>query len=288
MGARSTEDESMERNPPCPRCGGHASRNGLLKELKAECQKYVCTECGRSFSTFTNTLFFEDKTPPRVVAAGVELNVQCGLSLRETSRVVRNLLGVVVAYTTVRDWARQYGNLGELPVEKTVFTNVWHVDEMFVKRVERLPSGKHKFDYVWIVSDSKQQFIAAHVSKKRDAEAAKTVLEKAKATAGFSPRVLVSDGYDVYPKATHCVFGRKTLHVVAHFQADQFLWQGEAWSLSNNPAESLNSRIRNRLRRLRGIKTLEFAQRWLDSLQTIWNNRLTQSLALALLNSINA
>lgn len=159
---------------------------------------------------------------------------------------------------------------------------------MFVKRKERLPSGKHKFDYVWIVSDSKQQFIAAHVSKQRNAEAAKTVLAKAKATAGFSPRIIVSDGHDAYPVATRCIFGRDTLHVIAHFQADQFLWQGEAWSLTNNSAESLNSRLRNRLRRLRGIKTLAFANKWLDRLQTIWNGRFAQSLARALLNTINA
>lgn len=279
----------MERNPPCPRCGGHASRNGSLKELKAACQKYFCTSCERSFSTFTNTLFWEDKKPPRVVAAAVELNVQCGLSLRETSRVVENFFSIVTSYTAIRDWSRQFGSLpGGLPLEKPEFTNVWHVDEMFVKRVQRLPDGKRKcFEYVWIVSDSKQQFIAAHVSKKRDAQAAKTVLEKAKQIAGFKPRIIVSDGYDAYPVATRCVFGRETLHVIAHFQADQFLWQGEAWSLSNNPAESLNSRLRNRLKRLRGIKSLAFAQRWLDSLQAIWNNRLAQSLARALLNTIN-
>lgn len=278
----------MERNPPCPRCGGHASRNGSLKELKAKAFKYFCTVCERSFSTFTGTLFFEDKKPPRVVAAAVELNVQFGLSLRETSRVVENFFSVVASYTTVRTWSKQFGEL-RLEIDAPEFTDVWHIDEMFVKRVERLPEGKRtRFEYVWVVSDSKQQFIAAHVSKRRNAEAAKIVLARAKQAAGFAPRVLVSDGHDAYPIATRCVFGRNTLHVIAHFQADQFLWQGEAWSLSNNPAESLNSRLRNRLKRLRGIKSLRFINRWLDSLQTIWNNRFKESLARALLNTTNA
>lgn len=277
----------MERNPPCPRCCGHASRNGSLKELKAACQKYFCTRCKRSFSTFTGTLFFEDKKPPRVVAAAVELNVQFGLSLRETSRVVWNFFSVVASYTTVRTWSKQFGEL-QLEIDAPEFTDVWHVDEMFVKRVQRLPSGKYKFDYVWIVSDSKQQFIAAHVSKRRDAEAAKIVLAKARQTAGFRPRIIVSDGHDAYPIATRCVFGRDTLHVIAHFQADQFLWQGEAWSLSNNPAESLNSRLRNRLKRLRGIKTLDYINNWFDSLQRVWNTRFNESLARALLSAVNA
>ncbi len=275
----------MKRNPPCPFCKGHATREGSLKELKAQAFKYHCTQCKKYFSTFTETVFWYVEFPVQVVATALELILQLGLSYAQTQHALKSFWNVEVSKSVFTSWVKNFRGL-ELP--KPQFTNVWHVDEMFVKHEERLPNGKRRyFDYLWVVLDSKQQLIALYLSNKRDLNAAKAALQKARETAGFVPRVVVSDEYSVYPKAIRAVL-RGALHVKAHFETKVFFWQNEAWLLSNNKAESLNSRLRDRLRRRRGLKSLKLGSRFLDCLEAVWNCRFMQSLARALLQTIPA
>lgn len=271
-------------NPPCPRCRGHTNRNGSLKIEKEKSQKYLCTECRAYFSTFTNTIFFEKAFPSQLVALAVELKVQFGLSLRQVQQVLKHFHDKVPSLATLSLWTNQLQNV-QLP--KVEFSNVWHVDEVFIKHQKRLPEGGNLtwFTYLWVVSDSKQNLLALLHSNKRDTQSAIAVLEKARQQAGFVPRVLVSDKYCVYQCAVAKALP-KALHVQAHFEPKCFVWQNEAWALSNNPAESLNSRLRWRLKGIRGLNKARNS--FLDGLQLVWNNRFTQSLARALLQSINA
>lgn len=272
----------MKRNPPCPHCGGHTNRNGSLQIEKEKSQKYLCTQCNSYFSTFSNTIFFEKAFSSALIALSVELKVQVGLSLRQTQHVLRHFFKKVPGLATLSLWANQLRNV-ELP--KVQFDKVWHVDEMFIKHQKRLEKGNETwFTYLWVVSDSKQRLIALHHSDKRDSNAARAALQKAKQTAGFVPRVIVSDAYGVYPHAIQAVL-KGALHVQAHFESQNFIWQGEAWSLSNNTAESLNSRLRYRLKQIRGLNK---ARNFLQGLQLTWNTRFTTSLAQALLKTINA
>ncbi len=269
-------------NPLCPRCNGHANRNGLLKIVKEKGQKYFCTQCKSYFSTFTNTIFFEKEFSSNLIALAIELKTQVGLSLRQLQLVLNHFFKKVPSLATLSLWTNQLRNV-ELP--KTQFNNVWHVDEMFIKHQKRLKKGNETwFTYLWVVSDDDQQLIALHHSKKRDVNAAKEAFSKARRAAGFVPRIIVSDHYSVYPKAVRSVL-HTALHVKAHFESQAFLWQGEAWCLSNNPAESLNSRLRDRLRRIRGLNK---ARNFLEGLQLVWNTRFTASLARALLQTVNA
>ena len=272
-------------NPPCPVCAWQASRNGSLKILKSKAFKYFCVKCGKSFSTFTQTVFYYLNFPPQTVAFALELMQDFGLSYAQTKILVKRLFSVEVSKSTLSLWNRKLA-LASFKMPNAGFTNVWHVDEMFVKHEQRAKQGKRKsFDYLWVVCDSKQQVIAMHYSRNRDLASAKSVLTKARVLAGFVPRVIVSDDYSVYPRAIRCVL-RKALHVTAHFQPKTFFWQGEGWSLTNNIVESLNSRLRDRLRRKRGLKNFGSATRFLKVLQSIWNTRFTQSLAIALLKTI--
>jgi transposase-like protein len=99
------------------------------------------------------------------------------------------------------------------------FTNLWHVDEKFIK-VRKTKKNKRRkrkeFSYLWIVSDSKSNIIATHVSFSRDIVNAKIVLQKAKQRAGFSPEILVSDGLQSYKKAVKKIL--ECRHVIAHFK----------------------------------------------------------------------
>lgn len=271
-------------NPLCPVCSGQSSRNGSLKELKAEAFKYVCTRCSAWFSTFTGTVFHYLNAVPRVVALSLELVNQYGLPLRKASHFLEKRFGFGVPKSTLGDWNRKLAG-ASLNVEKPCFTSVWHVDEVFVRHQERLPSGKRKwFDYLWVVCDDSNNVVALHLTSDRSEKSAVAALEKARATAGFSPRVLVSDEYCVYPNAARKVFGRQTMHVTAHFAATQFFKDGMAYSLSNNRVERLNSTLRHRLRALRGYKNLASGARFFERLASVLNACRSADLADALLN----
>jgi transposase-like protein len=137
------------------------------------------------------------------------------------------------------------------------FSDVWHVDEKFVK-----VKGCKDFAYLWVVIDDKNSIIAVHVSAKRDIASAQTVLARAKKRAGKSPDIVVTDGLSSYLKACRKVFGRKTKHVQAHFAAAKFMHRGKYYMLSNNRIESLNSKINLWYKKFRGFKRLDTAHLW--------------------------
>jgi len=221
---------------------------------------------------------------PRVVALSLELVNQYGLPLRKASHFLAKRFGLSVPKSTLGDWNCKLAGVS-LKVEKPSFTSVWHVDEVFVKHQERLPGGKRKwFDYLWVVCDDANNVVALHLSADRSEKSAVAALEKAKATAGFSPRILVSDEYCVYPNAARKTFGRQTMHVTAHFAATQFICKGEAYSLSNNRVERLNSTLRHRLRALRGYKNLASGARFFQRLASTLNTCRSTDLADAILN----
>lgn len=272
----------MKRNPPCPRCSGHTNRNGSLKIKKEKGQKYLCTACFCYFSTFTNTIFWEKAFPSKLVALAVELKVQLGLSLRQEQQVLKHFFEEVPGLATLSLWSNQLQNV-QLP--RVEFDDVWHVDEMFVKHQKRLAKGnKTWFTYLWVVSDSKQRLLALHHSDKRNIYNAELALQKAKQNAKAIPRIIVSDKWAGYPKAIRKIL-KGALHVQAHFECQNFFWQNKAWSLSNNSAESLNSRLRYRLKAIRGLNK---ARNFLQNLQLVWNGRFVQSLARALLQAVSA
>ncbi|MEK6953485.1 MAG: transposase [Candidatus Micrarchaeota archaeon] len=224
--------------PECPNCGSERTvKYGSLKEKSKQALKYFCNDCKCYFSTYSRTIFWFGHYPPSAVLTAVEFRMRYKLSAAEISRIFGEKFGIKIPKSTISYWVRDFGEqLGELQSKfKPHFSQVWHADEIFVKHVVKLRGAKHRFfDYVWVVYDDQLNIVAIHVSEKRDFQNAKIALQKAKSTAGFSPRILVTDGLQAYGKACHDVFGRETLHEISHFAFDQFFWNGRFWLLSNN------------------------------------------------------
>ncbi len=229
-------------------------------------------------------MFYYLNYVPRVVALALELHIQYGLPLREASRLLDKRFKHRVPKSTLADWSTKLAGV-KLAVAQPEFSSVWHVDELFVRHEQRLPGGKRKwFDYLWVVCDDKSNVIAMHLTSDRSEKSAVQALQKAKETAGFSPRVLVSDEYVVYSNACRKVFGKQTMHVKAHFAATQFIYRGQAYSFSNNRIERLNSTLRQRLRRIRGYKGLPSGTRFFQRLTLTLTLSRSGELADALLN----
>jgi len=171
--------------------------------------------------------------------------------------LIKETLQFSPSHVSIFNWMKKFAFLLKGMRRNMSFSNIWHVDEKFVK-----VRGCKDFAYLWVVMDDKNSMIAVYVSQKRDIASAKAVLNLAKQRAEKPPDILVTDGCPSYIKACKKIFGRRTKHVVAHFEQAKFMHKGRYFMLSNNRIESLNSKINLWYKKFRGFKRLDMANLW--------------------------
>lgn len=245
----------------CLYCNSHLTvRNGYSEK---GVQRYKCNDCKRRFCE--KGIFARMRFPKEVVTNALFLRLY-PLSTRNVKRILRKLNYVKVSHVSIYNWVLKFAPhlckfANIIPLR---FTNIWHVDEKFIKvrRINR--KRKKEFAYLWIVSDSKRNILATHVSFSRDIVNAKIVLQKAKQRAGFSPEILVSDGLQSYKKAVKKVFQGLTRHVIAHFKAKNIIHNKKWHKLSNNSAEGINRFYALWLHACKGFKRLDNTNLWIE------------------------
>jgi len=234
-------------------------------------QRYKCNECKRRFCA--KGIFARMRFPKQVIMNTLFLRLY-PLSTRNVKKILRKLSYIKVSHVSVFNWIIKFAphlckfaNMMPLNFAK----DVWHVDEKFIK--VRKPNRKKKkyFAYLWIVSDSRNNILSTHVSFARDIVNAKIVLQKAKQRAGFSPEILVSDGLKSYKRAVKKIFGRKTKHIIAHFEAKNVIHKRKWYRLSNNRAESINRFYALWLHACKGFKRLDNANLWIEFFTVNYN-----------------
>src|SRR3989344_7736410 len=226
-------------------------KNGKYKDY----QKYKCRNCGRQFSERSFSFFCRSRFPEQVITQAVLYTPF--VSTRNSVFLIKETLQFCPSHVSVYNWMKKFAFLLKGMQRSISFSNIWHVDEKFVK-----VKGCKDFAYLWVVIDDRNSIIAVHVSQKRDIASARTVLALAKKRAEKPPDILVSDGCPSYIKACKKVFGCATKHVVAHFAAAKFMHKGKYYMLSNNRIESLNSKINLWYNKFRGFKRLDMANLW--------------------------
>lgn len=224
-------------------------------------QRYKCNDCKKRFCE--KGVFARMRFPKEVIMNALFLRLY-PLSTRNVKKVLRKLSYIKVSHVSVYNWVLKFAPhlckfANIIPLS---FTNLWHVDEKFIKvrRINR--KRKKEFAYLWIVSDSKNNVLATHVSFARDIVNAKVVLQKAKQRAGFSPEMLVSDGLQSYKKAVKKILGCR--HVIAHFKAKNIIHNKKWYRLSNNRAEAINRFYALWLHVCKGFKRLDNANLWIE------------------------
>lgn len=230
-------------------------RNGHDKE---GVQRYKCKDCKRRFCD--KGIFARMRTPKEIIMNALYLR-SYPLSLRDVKRVIKKLKSYKVSHVSIYNWIiKFYPKLVEIEKRKPInFTDIWHVDEKFI----RVRKSKDDFAYLWVVADSKNHILATHVSDARTAESAKIVLRKARERAGFTPKVIVTDGLQGYKSACR-IFGRKVKHVVAHFEKKGIVVERKVLLLSNNKIERINGFFALWLHVCRGLKSFKTANIWID------------------------
>lgn len=235
----------------CPICNGVSVRNGKYNTF----QKYKCKNCNLQFSERSLSFFCRHRYPDEVIRNAILLCMF--VSTRISKFLLEETLQFNPSNVSIYRWTVKFAeHLANLKRSRS-FSNVWHVDEKFIK-----VRGCKDFAYLWVVIDDRNNMIATHVSQKRDMNSAITVLTKANNAADKPPDILLSDGLQAYGKACRKVFGRKTKHVIAHFETKIKMIGNKIYFLSNNRIESLNSKINLWYKKFRGFKRLATANLW--------------------------
>jgi len=228
-------------------------------------QKFKCKNCGKQFSERSLSFFCRHRFPEEVIRNAILFCMF--VSTRNVKFLLMETIQFKPSHVSVYNWIKKFASLSTNSKRSISFSNIWHVDEKFVK----VRGSKDPFAYLWVVIDDKNNIIAVHVSEERNKEGATIVLNKALHIAGKPPDVLVSDGLHGYKKACKKVFGKKTKHAVSHFEPARFMHQGRYYVLSNNRIESLNSKINLWYKKFRGFKRLDMANLWCELWRFFYN-----------------
>ena len=181
-----------------------------------------------------------------------------GLSYRQTADNIGQYFGRETSHSSVYKWVRELTGRAEaetaavrIPTGKT-----WVADEMRVK------VGGQEY-WLFNVMDSDSRFVlAAYLSPERSAAAAETALGLARRRAADAPEEVKTDSLEAYVEAMPQVFGSEVKHVVS---------EGAKSEINNNMSERLQGTFRDRNKTLRGLKSRESGQEYLDGLVMHYN-----------------
>jgi transposase-like protein len=182
-----------------------------------------------SYSAFAGFRF-----PPEVIVLAVRWYLRYGLSYRDVEELLVER-GVEVDHVTIYRWVQRFT---PLLADAARFSrhspgDRWFVDETYVK-----VNGVWR--YVYRAVDQYGQVIDVLVSKRRDADAARRFFHRALNTLKVRPSEVVTDKAPVYLKVLDELVPAAWHHV-------------EQWA--NNRIEADHSRLKHRLRPMRGLRT---------------------------------
>jgi len=168
------------------------------------------------------------------------------LTLRDLSEIMA-LRGIEVSHEAVRDWeAKLLPVIGNELRKRRHGTRrgsraSWFVDETYLK-------VRGRWTYLYRAIDRDGNLIDAMLSQHRDMKAAKAFFRSARATMGFRPDRVTTDGHGSYPRAIRTMLGKTVRHRTSAYL--------------NNRLEQDHRGIKGRIRCMRGFKSHDAADRF--------------------------
>ena len=158
-------------------------------------------------------------------------------------------------YRWVQEQTRRAGDM--LNGVKVNTGREWVADELAVK------VGGRQY-WLFNVMDSKTRFVlAAYLSSERTTRAAQTAMAMARDKAANAPDTIKTDGLRSYREAVSRAFPQQSVkHVVS---------EGIRARINNNLSERLQGTLRDRDKTLRGLKSRETGQAYVDGLILDYN-----------------
>ena len=209
-------------------------------------RRFRCRDCGRQFNERSSGVLNRTSLPSDIIAFVVFCRLSYRLTLRDLSEILL-LRGIEVSYEAVRDWeAKLLPIMGEELRKRRRGKRrgpgaSWYVDETYLKI-------RGKWAYLYRAIDRDGNLIDAMLSEHRDMAAAKAFFRSAKATTGFRPDRVTTDGHGSYPRAIRMTLGRTVWHRTSAYL--------------NNRLEQDHRGIKGRIRCMRGFKSDQSASRF--------------------------
>ena len=237
----------------CPHC----DEDRVIKVgIRNGQQRYECKNCNRKFRA--NGKAKGRQMDAELMGAAIR-DFYTGKSYKQIAEGLKEEYDIPEpSKATIYEWVKDYTDEAkELTADmKAQVGDEWVADEMAVK------VGSWQM-WNWNVMDTKTRYIlATHLSRTRTRKAAIETMEKAKAAAGKDPKTIKTDKLTSYRPAITKVFP-DTLHIKS---------QGLTSSLNNNMSERLQGTYRSREKTLRGLDSMESAQRYLDGWTITYNH----------------
>jgi putative transposase len=208
-------------------------------------RRFRCRDCGRQFNERSGGVLNRTCLPSDI-AFVVFCRLRYRLTLRDLSEILL-LRGIEVSHETIRDWETKL-----LPVMGEALRKrrhglrrgsgvSWYVDETYLQ-------VRGQWRYLYRAVDRNGNLIDTMLSEHRDMKAAQAFFRSAKATMGFRPDRVTTDGHGSYPRAIRSVLGKKVRHRTSAYL--------------NNRIEQDHRGIKGRIRCMRGFKSHEAADRF--------------------------
>lgn len=169
-------------------------KNGTRKNQNVVKQRYLCLDCKKTF--IEDSEFARIQADPKIVTLSMDLYFK-GLSLREIADTLKQFYGIEMSHQTISNWIGKFTRKIDEYTRglKPETSEAWHIDEQMVKT-------KGKFVYMWNVLDEGTRFLlASNITKGRQTEDAREVIQKAKMNTESKPRFVVTDGLNSYDDA---------------------------------------------------------------------------------------
>ena len=209
-------------------------------------RRFRCRTCGRQFNERSAGVLNPTCLPTDLIAFVVFCRLRYRLTLRDLSEIMA-LRGIEVSHEAVRDWeAKLLPILGEELRKRRRGKRrgpgvSWHVDETYLK-------VRGRWCYLYRAIDRDGNLVDALLSQTRDMKAAKAFFRSARATMGFPPERVTTDGHGSYPRAIRTVLGRTVRHRTSAYL--------------NNRLEQDHRGIKGRIQGMRGFKSHDAAHRF--------------------------
>ena len=187
--------------------------------------------------------YLRHRFPSEIISHAVWLYYRFSLSFREVEDLLAER-GVNVTYETIRQWSVKFGTqyARRLKRRQGCLGDTWHLDEVFVTI-----NGERQ--YLWRAVDQDGDVIDILVQSRRDGRAARRFFRRLLKSQRQEPFRLVTDKLGSY-RVAH----RQVMPTVTH----------DTSRYANNRAELSHQPTRQRERQMRGFKSPDQAQRFLQ------------------------
>jgi transposase-like protein len=227
-------------------CCGSAAVTERREVTARGYRRFRCQACGRQFNERSAGVLNRTCLPSDIIAFVVFCRLRYRLTLRDLSEILA-LRGIEVSHEAIRDWETKLLPVmgGELRKRRhgtrTGPGTSWYVDETYLK-------VRGRWTYLYRAVDRDGNLIDAMLSEHRDMRAAKAFFRSARATMGFRPDRVTTDGHGSYPRAIRSVLGKTVRHRTSAYL--------------NNRLEQDHRGIKGRIRCMRGFKNHDAASRF--------------------------